>query len=138
MCVISHCFTLAKTAPRCNVNIWPLNRFAKRRDVKQLRPGLASIVSTDFFYGFPRLFDGWPDGQRFAADFAARAVGADLIDMEVAQFYWLAPLFNPSVEYLAIKGPSNAIGAADEQVAKSPAVTEQCAAAAFKLLGLPS
>lgn len=96
----------------------------------------ASIVSTDFFYGFPRPFDDWPDGQRFAADFAARALGADLIDMEVAQFYWLAPLFNPAVEYLAIKGPSNAIGAADEQVAKSPAVTEQCAAAAFKLLGL--
>ncbi len=100
-----------------------------------------SIASSDFFYGYSdRVLDG-----RFAAcqgPFRERYLKvrdlADLIDMEVAQFYYFAPRFDRtgSLSYLAIKGSSNLIGLGEQMNHYAAGVMDDCAAQAFSLMGL--
>lgn len=108
-----------------------------------LPEGAAScgIASSDFFYGYSdRVLDGTfaacqgPFRQRYLA---VKAM-ADLIDMEVAPFYYFAPRFDTggALEYLAIKGSSNALGKGEEMNGYSASVMDDCARQALELLGL--
>src|SRR5439155_24634698 len=84
----------------------------------------ASIISTDAFYLFTKRTD--------VADHHLRRQiegywnDSLLIDMEVAQFYYLCDRFAKefgllSLSYVAIKSPSNDVGNADQQITNSPA-----------------
>ncbi len=101
---------------------------------------LADSVSTDFFYGFgPRMTErGYPFNrgalQRKYDQHLAR--GTQLVDMEVAQFYAFCERFgNGRVQYVAIKGASNELGAETQQVAESAGIIARCLAVARQLLG---
>ena len=97
-------------------------------------------VSTDFFYGFaPRVLE--EDGYPFASGpLALRyaehlAMGTELVDMEVAAFYCFCEKFgDPGLTYLAIKGPSNELGADGQQIAETGDVMERCMAIAKRVL----
>ena len=58
---------------------------------------------------------------------------ATLVDMEVAQFYWLCHRFGDgAVRYAAIKGAANMLGVAGMQVGNSRAVLTSCARSALE------
>ncbi len=91
----------------------------------------ASIVSSDFYYGFapPRR----PGDYRhrlpgLRSDFERLSGFVDLVDMEVGQFYALCRLIpdQPGLRFLAIKGASNAVENHGEQNAHAPAVLLDC------------
>lgn len=98
----------------------------------------ATSVSTDLYYGFTDAAEG-PYLRHFR-NVARQASGrsADLVDMEVAQFYTLCSFAADisEVEYLAVKGPANRVTNHEEQNLHTPAVLAKAFRAAFALLGL--
>ncbi|RUT00781.1 hypothetical protein DSM106972_071900 [Dulcicalothrix desertica PCC 7102] len=99
----------------------------------------ASIVSTDFFYGFSeRVLSGnYPNQtQRLIQAVNQYFYTTDLVDMEVAQFYHFCNLFDPekSLNYIAIKGAANTIGNAEEQIENSSIVIQNAIERAIALL----
>lgn len=78
---------------------------------RQGKPDGCSIASTDFYY--PVVDHNWP-------------LDVDLVDMEVAQFYFLNDLFARRLglptEYLAFKGAANSLGRPEEQASRSAGV----------------
>lgn len=92
---------------------------------------VASIVSSDFYYGFspptrPGDYRHRLPGLR--RDFERLSVFVDLVDMEVAQFYALCRIIpeQPGLHYLAIKGASNGVDNHGEQNTHAPAVLLDC------------
>ncbi|HSI34351.1 MAG: hypothetical protein ACAI43_05745 [Phycisphaerae bacterium] len=88
-----------------------------------------STVSTDFFYGFspkPAAAEyAGPTGNaawagRLAERFEAYRRRYDLVEMEVAQFYFLCRQFGDAgLQYIAFKGASNPVTDLDAQTAGS-------------------
>lgn len=105
--------------------------------------GSCSIASSDFFYGYSdRVLDG-----TFAAcqgPFKARyqyvKERADMIDMEVAGFYYLAPYFDKTghLEFAAVKGSSNGLGKGEEMNSYAAEVMDNCARQSLEMLELDS
>ena len=99
----------------------------------------ASIVSSDFYYGFaPAKAPGDYRHRlpRLRSDFERLSGFVDLVDMEVAQFYALCRLIpeRPGLRFLAIKGASNAVENHGEQNDHAPAVLLDCLRQALALL----
>ncbi|MEH2238538.1 hypothetical protein [Nostoc sp.] len=99
----------------------------------------ASIVSTDFFYGFSeRVINGdYPNKtQRLIQAVNQYFYTTDLVDMEVAQFYHFCKLFDPEnkLNYVAIKGAANSIGSAEEQIENTSIVIQNAIEKAIALL----
>ena len=91
----------------------------------------ASIVSSDFYYGFSPPTRPGDYRHRLPAlrrDFARLSRSVDLVDMEVAQFYALCRLIPdaPGLRFLAIKGASNGVENHAEQNTHAPAVLLDC------------
>ena len=81
---------------------------------------VASIVSTDFYYGFTlsKERNDYPNRlPRLQEDVKEIIAKVDLVDMEVGQFFALCRLMSPErrLKYLAIKGPANTLGSGKEQ-----------------------
>jgi hypothetical protein len=100
----------------------------------------ASIVSTDFYYGFSH--QGSKDYnvkltylQRDVTEYVKKI---DLVDMEVGQFYALCSLMSDksSVEYVAVKGPANVLSQHAEQIPNTQVILSKAFRAAFDLLGI--
>lgn len=103
----------------------------------------ASIVSSDFYYGFAPARHPGDYRHRLPAlrgDFERLSAFVDLVDMEVGQFYALCRLIpeRPGLRFLAIKGASNAVENHGEQNAHAPAVLLDCLRQALALLGVKS
>jgi hypothetical protein len=104
---------------------------------------VASIVSSDFYYGFspstrPGDYRHRLPGLR--RDFERLSASVDLVDMEVGQFYALCRLIpeNPGLRFLAIKGASNGVDNHGEQNTHAPAVLLDCLEKALRaLFGVP-
>lgn len=101
----------------------------------------ATIVSSDFYYGFsPALAPG--DYRHrlpgLRADFLRLSASVDLVDMEVGQFYALCRLIpsQPGLRFLAFKGASNAVDNHNEQNDNAPAVLRHSLRQALAALGL--
>ena len=99
-----------------------------------------SIASSDFFYGYSdRVLDG--SFKACQGPFRERYLQirdrADMIDMEVASFYYFCPRFDLTgkLEYLAVKGASNALGKGDEMNHFAGSVMDDCVRQAVALLG---
>jgi hypothetical protein len=97
----------------------------------------AAIISTDTFYLFAKPAD--------IADHSLRQQiegywnDSLLIDMEVAQFYYLCSRFAKQfglseLSYAAIKSPSNDVGNADQQITNSRACLDICVRDALEVL----
>lgn len=107
----------------------------------KLRGGSCTIASSDFFYGYSdRVLDG-----TFAAcqgPFKTRYQYvkelADMIDMEVAGFYYLAPYFDRTgkLEFAAVKGSSNGLGKGEEMNSYAAEVMDNCVNQALEMLEL--
>ena len=100
----------------------------------------ASIVSSDFYYGFSPAQRPGDYHHRLPAlrrDFERLSPCIDLVDMEVGQFYALCRLIpdRPGLEFLAIKGASNGVENHDEQNDHAPAVLLDCLRKARSALG---
>ena len=100
-----------------------------------------SIASSDFFYGYSdRVLDG--SFRACQGPFKTRYLQirdrAALIDMEVAGFYYFCPRFDPTgkLEFLAVKGSSNALGKGEEMNQFAVPVMDDCARQAMELLEL--
>ena len=82
-------------------------------------------VSTDLYFLEEQ------DAAQFRCD-------CDLIDMEVAQFYYLCARLSAAsgrdLDYLAVKGPANDLGCGEQQGQNSPAVLEACLRQALERL----
>jgi hypothetical protein len=104
-------------------------------------PGpVASIVSSDFYYGFSPSLRPGDYRHRLPAlrrDFERLSARIDLVDMEVGQFYALCRLVPdaPGLRFLAIKGASNAVENHAEQNDHAPAVLVDCLRQALLALG---
>ncbi|MFM7070695.1 MAG: hypothetical protein ACKO38_02740 [Planctomycetota bacterium] len=87
---------------------------------------LATILSTDLYY------------DRHWVREKAEYHGADLIDMEVAQFYCLCEIFakNKDLNYVAIKGAANSLGNGSQQLLNSRAVLDACTRRALGLMAI--
>lgn len=113
-------------------------------DDKLARLGLArkSTISTDLYYGF--AVDPGSRVRRFQeedlglkADLAAYWDKADVVEMEVGQFYYLCGLFGgPELEYVAIKGAANATDTVSQQTAYSGRVLQLALRNTLRLLGV--
>lgn len=102
---------------------------------------VCSIASTDFFYGYSdRILDGSFRACQgpFKERYLAIRDKADMIDMEVAGFYYFSPFFDKTgeLEYVAVKGSSNALGKGEEMNHYAPAVMDDCARRALEMLEL--
>jgi len=102
---------------------------------------MCSIASSDFFYGYSdRVLDGTFRACQgpFLERYKQIRDLADLIDMEVAPFYYFAPRFAPegTLDYLAIKGSSNSLGKGEEMNFYASSVMDDCAAQALRLMGI--
>ena len=100
----------------------------------------ASIVSSDFYYGFSPGKQPGDYRHRLPAlrrDFERLSPLVDLVDMEVGQFYALCRLIpdSPGLRFLAIKGASNAVENHAEQNDHAPAVLVDCLRLALRALG---
>jgi hypothetical protein len=100
---------------------------------------VASIVSSDFYYGFSPPTRPGDYRHRLPAlrrDFERLSVFVDLVDMEVAQFYALCRIIpeQPGLHYLAIKGASNGVDNHGEQNTHAPAVLLDCLEKALSAL----
>ena len=100
----------------------------------------ASIVSSDFYYGFSPALHPGDYRHRLPAlrrDFERLSRTVDLVDMEVAQFYALCRLIpdRPGLRFIAIKGASNGVDNHGEQNTHAPAVLLDCLRQALGLLG---
>ncbi len=101
----------------------------------------ATIVSSDFYYGFsPALAPGDYRHRLLGVrgDYQRLSCVIDLVDMEVGQFYALCRLIpdTPGLRFLAFKGASNAIDNHAEQNAHAPSVLRDCLEKALVALGL--
>jgi hypothetical protein len=99
----------------------------------------ASSVSTDFYYGFgPKLgTDEYPLPHGPLNDLYSTHVrwGTQLVEMEVAQFYFFCELFGGEcLEYAAVKAPANSVSDVAEQSANSPAALVAAVGAAVRML----
>jgi hypothetical protein len=100
-----------------------------------------TIASSDFFYGYSdRVLDGSFNACQGAFRERYKVIRelADLIDMEVAAFYYFAPRFDPTgkLRYLAIKGSSNGLGKGEEMNHYAGSVMDSCARQALEFLRL--
>lgn len=100
----------------------------------------ASIVSSDFYYGFSPARRSGDYRHRLPAlrrDFERLSTRVDLVDMEVGQFYALCRLIpeSPGLQFLAIKGASNAVENHAQQNEHAPAVLVDCLRLALSALG---
>lgn len=107
----------------------------------RLRTVPCTIASTDYFYGYSdRILDGTFKACQGAFKTRYKAVRdrADMIDMEVAGFYYLCPFFDKTgeMEYIAVKGNSNALGKGDEMNDYASRVMDDCARQAMEMLEL--
>lgn len=103
----------------------------------------ASIVSSDFYYGFAPAKAPGDYRHRLPAlrrDYERLSAHVDLVDMEVGQFYALCRLVpeQPGLRFLAIKGASNAVENHGEQNTHAPAVLLDCLRRALALLASDS
>jgi hypothetical protein len=100
----------------------------------------ASIVSTDYYYGFSEgnspMVKALQD-----ADIRLRAVmdsalgRVDLVDMETAQFYYLCRVLGGEhLQYLALKGPANSIEDVSQQTLHSESLLMRLSQTAVSLL----
>jgi nucleoside phosphorylase len=101
----------------------------------------SSSVSSDFFYGFaPAILEGkYPiDHGRLKVLFEEHLKrGTELVEMEIAQFYLFCRNFGGNdLQYLAIKGVSNAVGSEAQQSVNSLAAVASSLAGAFRALGI--
>lgn len=101
---------------------------------------VASIVSSDFYYGFSPAKKPGDYRHRLAAlqkDFERLSPVVDLVDMEVAQFYALCRLIpdEPGLRFLAIKGASNSVDNHAEQNDHAPSILLDSLRQALALLG---
>ncbi|HYB40660.1 MAG TPA: hypothetical protein VEL75_02760 [Candidatus Methylomirabilis sp.] len=106
-----------------------------------VRAPTATSVSTDFYYGFtPALIEGSYAAATpgLVAAFRAHADLDAMVDMEVAQFYFLCEAMggDRGLQYAAVKAPTNSVTDVAQQTATSRAALEVCAAAALDLLDI--
>jgi hypothetical protein len=100
----------------------------------------ASIVSSDFYYGFSPARRPGDYRHRLPAlrrDFERLSTRVDLVDMEVGQFYALCRLIpdKPGLQFIAVKGASNAVENHAEQNEHAQAVLVDCLRLALSALG---
>ncbi len=96
----------------------------------------ASIVSTDFYYGFTAGVgqSSHPLHRTSLPKMFAEST-EDLVDMEVAAFYGLCVRIMPiSTQYVAIKSPANPAGIGDEHLGNTPRALSLCIDIARRLL----
>lgn len=98
------------------------------------------MLSTDFYYlaSPARLAEaGGYLSPEFTARFEERLRDTDWIDMETAQFYFLASLFGGAslTDFFAVKGASNSVFDQSEQVFRSESILVQAVRLAGTLLG---
>src|SRR5262249_50031092 len=103
----------------------------------------AACVSSDFYYGFtPSVLHGSYAAATAGLTSAYRAhAGRDaMIDMEVAQFYFLCEAIAGArgLRYAAIKAATNSVLDVAQQTATAPDALAARAAAALDLLGPPT
>lgn len=101
----------------------------------------ATIVSSDFYYGFSPALSAGDYRHRLPglrADFLRLSASVDLVDMEVGQFYALCRLIpdRPGLRFLAFKGASNSVDNHAEQNANAPAVLRHSLRQALSALGI--
>ncbi|MEY4488847.1 MAG: hypothetical protein RIQ79_1355, partial [Verrucomicrobiota bacterium] len=101
----------------------------------------ASIVSSDFYYGFSPAARPGDYRHRLPGlrrDFELLSSSVDMVDMEVGQFYALCRLIpeQPGLSFLAIKGASNGVDNHGEQNTHAPSVLFHCLVKAIGTLGL--
>ena len=99
----------------------------------------ASIVSTDLFYGFSplALTNEYPiDIGTYREKLDRHFDATDMVDMEVAQFYYFCKAFagNRPLQYVAVKGPSNVLGDTDQQIIRSSDINRSTLQLAMRLL----
>jgi len=101
-----------------------------------------TAISTDFYYGFavdPGARVKRLQGQDLSlkSDLAAYWDRADLVEMEIGQFYYLCSVFDSDLlEYVAIKGAANATDSVSQQTVYSRRVLQKALASALQLLGV--
>jgi hypothetical protein len=111
-------------------------------DAKQSPISKATIVSSDYYYGFSRI-ENQPlnklrklDGA-LSQDFRNILTEIDLVDMEVAQFYFLCSAFSGAgLRWIAVKGLANDLDRFNEQIENSPLVLEKTFRSALSLMRL--
>jgi len=102
----------------------------------------ATILSTDYYYGLSRIDNPVLRKLRnldsaLAVDFVNILDTVDLVDMEVAQFYFLCSVFGkPGLEWCALKGPANSLEDFSDQMVISPRILENSARAAFSIMNI--
>ncbi len=99
----------------------------------------ASSVSSDFYYGFSEdsLNGRYPaNEQKLINALNKHLYKRDLVEMEVAQFYYFCQKFDQTrkLEFLALKGAANTVGKFEEQVAHSALIIKNSLEAALLLL----
>jgi purine-nucleoside phosphorylase len=99
----------------------------------------ASSVSTDFYYGFSKdiLSGKYPTkGKTLRKLFKKhKRQATQLVDMEVAQFYYFCECFgDSSLQYAAVKAPANAVGNHHQQLDNTLQALGSCLTTAFLLL----
>ena len=97
----------------------------------------ASTVSTDFYYGFaPGVVRGEASVHQRFEDHRQRKT--DLVDMEVAQFYFFCENFGSDhLQYVAVKAAANAVGRGEQQPLNTGIALRSTLRAAFLLLNIP-
>ena len=101
----------------------------------------ATGVSSDFYYGFaPAVLEGrYPiDRGPLRARFEEHLRrGTELVDMEMAQFYFLCRSFGgDEVQYLAVKGAANQVGRGEQQSVNTRSALISSLQMTFRLLGV--
>ena len=101
----------------------------------------ARIASSDYYYGFSLRDDPATIRLRSADAVLKEQVAntlsrVDLVDMEVAQFYHLCQVIgDPNLQFVAIKGPANAVGRFEEQSTHSASVLGSTLSKGLELIG---
>lgn len=103
----------------------------------------ASAVSSDFYYGFaPDVLTGeYPihHGPLKALYEEHLRRKTDLVEMEVAQFYFFCKHFGgDGLEYVAVKAAANAVGRGEQQGLNSGHALRSTLVTAFRLLRIPA
>lgn len=133
---------LGGAAIRLPESAFPLScRFGEER-LAGLGLERKTAISTDFYYGFAvdpgarvkRLQGG---DLLLKSDLAAYWDRADLVEMEIGQFYYLCGIFDSDqLEYVAIKGAANATDSVAQQTLYSGLVLQKALRSALQLLGV--
>lgn len=133
---------LGGAAIRLPEDAFPLScRFGEER-LAGLGLERKSAISTDFYYGFavdPGARVKRLQGQdlNLKGDLAAFWDRADLVEMEIGQFYYLCGIFDSDqLEYVAIKGAANATDTVAQQTIYSGPVLQKGLRSALQLLGV--